>query len=140
MLIMASGKRRRRFINREQNENKPLPIVPPEALRHYAGMGNDEDLAAENRAYRRRFPFMIAGGFILLLGSSLDKWPYSLAAVIVGILIIIAGEVVARISRTHRNGWLGIPLSNLFVQSLSLEFEMGFSPCCQAKHVSCVRC
>ena len=108
MLILASGKRRRRFIDREHKQNKPLPIVPPEALRHYAGMGDDEDLAAEDRAYRRRFPFMIAGGLILLLGFGLvgagaDKWPYSLAAVIVGILIIIAGEVVARLSKTHRN-------------------------------------
>ena len=81
--------------------------MPPEALRHYAGMGDDEDLAAEDRAYRRRFPFMIAGGLILLLGFGLvgagaDKWPYSLAAVM-GILIIIAGEVVARLSITHRN-------------------------------------
>jgi hypothetical protein len=64
-------------------------------------MGDDPDLAAENRAYRRRFPFMMGGGLILLLGfgligAGLDKWPYSLAAVVIGAAIIAAGEWRAR--------------------------------------------
>jgi hypothetical protein len=64
-------------------------------------MGDDEDLKAEERAYARRFPFMIVGGLILLLsfglfGAGLDKWPYALGGVTVGAALIAFGEWRAR--------------------------------------------
>lgn len=64
-------------------------------------MGDDEDLKAEERAYARRFPFMMAGGLALLLslglvGAGLYKWPYALGGVAIGVFLIAVGDGRAR--------------------------------------------
>lgn len=64
-------------------------------------MGDREDIAAESRAYGRRLPFMMAGGLLILLGVGLigvglDRWPYVVGVVALGIAAVLIGEWRAR--------------------------------------------
>lgn len=64
-------------------------------------MSDEEEIAAESRAYSRRFPFLLAGGLCILLGlgllgAGLDKWPFTVGAVALGLAIVVAGEMTAK--------------------------------------------
>ncbi len=64
-------------------------------------MGDKEDIAAENHAFKQRFPFYVIGALALLVGAGLvaytiDLWPWTIAAVIAGVAAIWVGGWRAR--------------------------------------------
>lgn len=66
---------------------------------HYAEMGDEEDIAAESRAYGRKLPFVAAGALLLLLGVGLlgaGAWLWAGGAVAVGVTLVVVGEGVGR--------------------------------------------
>lgn len=67
-------------------------------------MIDDEDVAAEQRAYRRRFPFIVIGALALLIGvgfcaAGIEYWPWTAGAIVAGAASIWFGDRLARRER-----------------------------------------